>query len=137
MVVEKASGRDSSPVGCREELLDPLDLTSTTAAACSMFRGKLIGSLGFSHRGEYIGGRAASGGGPGGLTSWWRVPGPGRATLGCGWPVAPRLLFGLREASVKIGGSAFVSSNFENISCVAFLKHKNNRKQGTCTMTSR
>jgi hypothetical protein len=33
-------------------------------------------------------------------------------------------MFGLREASVKIGGSAFVSSNFVNISCVAFLKHK-------------
>jgi hypothetical protein len=35
-----------------------------------------------------------------------------------------RLIFGLREASVKIGGSAFVSSNSKNISCVAFLKHK-------------
>jgi hypothetical protein len=31
----------------------------------------------------------------------------------------------------KIGTSAFVLSNSENISCVAFLKHKNNRKQGT------
>jgi hypothetical protein len=39
------------------------------------------------------------------------------------------LIFGLREASVKIGGSAFVSSNFVNISCVTFLKHKNSRKQ--------
>jgi hypothetical protein len=38
------------------------------------------------------------------------------------------LLFGLLEASVKIGGSSFVSSNFENISCVTFLKHKNSRK---------
>jgi hypothetical protein len=28
--------------------------------------------LGFSHRGEYIGGRAVSGGGPGGPTTWWR-----------------------------------------------------------------
>jgi hypothetical protein len=26
----------------------------------------------FSRRGEYIGGRAASGGGPGGPTTWWR-----------------------------------------------------------------
>jgi hypothetical protein len=31
--------------------------------------------------------------------------------------------------SGKVGTSAFVSSNFENISCVAFLKHKNNRKE--------
>jgi hypothetical protein len=34
------------------------------------------------------------------------------------------LIFGLSEALVKIGGSAFVSSNSENISCVTFLKHK-------------
>jgi hypothetical protein len=47
-----------------------------------------------------------------------------------------RLIFGLREASIKIGGSAFVSSNSENISCVTFLKHKNNRIQGTGTVAS-
>jgi hypothetical protein len=46
----------------------------------------------------------------------WLAPGP------------LHLIFGLREASVKIGGSAFVSSNSKNISCVAFLKHKNSRK---------
>jgi hypothetical protein len=51
-----------------EELLDPPDLVLTTTATCSMFRGKAICPLGFSHRGEYIGGRAASGGGPAGLT---------------------------------------------------------------------
>jgi hypothetical protein len=66
-------------------------------AAYSMFRGKLIGPLGFSRRGEYIGGRAALGGGPGGPTTWWRGPRVGRATLWCGWPLAPlRLYFGLR-----------------------------------------
>jgi hypothetical protein len=47
-----------------------------------------------------------------------------------------RLLFGLREGLVKIGGSAFVSSNYKNISCVTFLKHKNSRKHGTGTMAS-
>jgi hypothetical protein len=47
------------------------------------------------------------------------------------------LIFGLREASVKIGGSAFVLSNSENIFCVDFLKQKNSRKQGTGTMASR
>jgi hypothetical protein len=31
--------------------------------------------------------------------------------------------------SGKIGTSAFILSNSENISCVAFLKHKNSRKQ--------
>jgi hypothetical protein len=95
-----------------------------------MFQGKLIESLDFSRRGEYIGGRAASGGGPGSLTPWWHGQGLGRATLGCGWPLAPlRLIFGLCDASGKIAGLAFVSSNSENISCVAFLKHKNSKKR--------
>jgi hypothetical protein len=109
-----------------------------TAAACSMFHGKLIGSLGFFRPGEYIGGRAASGGGPGGPTTWWHGQGLGLATLWCGWPLAPlRLSFGLRLVSEKIGTSAFVSSNSENISCIAFLKHKNSKKQGTGTVASR
>jgi hypothetical protein len=55
----------------------------------------------------------------------WRAPG------------SPRLIFGLRDTSGKIAGLAFVSSNSENISCVAFLKHKNSRKQGTSTVASR
>jgi hypothetical protein len=61
--------------------MDPPDLASTTAAACSMFRGKVIRLLGFSCRGDFIGERAASGGGPPGLTIWWRSKGLGRATL--------------------------------------------------------
>jgi hypothetical protein len=51
-------------------------------AACSMFRGKAICPLGFSHRGEYIGKREASEGGPAGLTPWWRSQGLGHAALG-------------------------------------------------------
>jgi hypothetical protein len=34
----------------------------------------------------------------------------------------------------KIRLLAFVSSNFENISCVSLLKHKNSRKQETGTV---
>jgi hypothetical protein len=109
-----------------------------TAAAYSMFHGKLIGSLGFSRRGEYIGGRVASGGGLGGPTTWWHGQGLARATLWCGRPLVPfRLSFGLRLALGKIGTSAFVSSNSENISYVAFGKQKNSRKQGTDTVASR
>jgi hypothetical protein len=100
-----------------------------TAVACSMFPGKAIRPLGLSRRGKFIGERAASGGRPGGLTTRWRGPGVGRAILWCGEPLALlRLIFGLREASVKIKGLTFVSSNSENISRVAFLKHKNIRK---------
>jgi hypothetical protein len=94
-----------------------------------MFLGKEIHPLGFSYRGVFIGEGASSGGGPGGLTIGGHGQGLGRAPLWCGQPLAPlRLIFGLCEALVKIGGSAFVSSNSENISCVTFLKHKNSRK---------
>jgi hypothetical protein len=74
--------------------MDPPDLASTMAAACSRFRGELIGSLGFSHRGEYIGGRAVSGGGPEGLTPWWCGQGLARAARV--WPgpgLPPSLLW--------------------------------------------
>jgi hypothetical protein len=109
-----------------------------TAVAYGMFHEKLIGFLGFSRRGEYIGGMAASGGGPGGPTTWWHGQGLARATVWCGRPLVPlRLSFGLHLASEKIGTSGFISSNSENISCVAFLKHKNSRKQGTGTLASR
>jgi uncharacterized membrane protein YfcA len=49
------------------------------------------------------------------------------------------LIFGLRHASGKIGTLAFVSSNSENISCVAFLKHKNieNRELALWHLVSR
>jgi hypothetical protein len=99
---------------------------------------KFIGAFRFSHRGEYIGGRAASGGAPGAHTMPWCSLGVSRAMGWCGRLLAPlRLSFGLRHASGKIGTLAFVSSNSENISYVAFLKHKNSRKQGTGTMASR
>jgi hypothetical protein len=102
-----------------------------------MFLGKAIRPLGFSRRGVFIGEGASSGGGLGGLTMGGRGQGLGRAPLWCSRPLAPlHPIFGLRKASVKIGGSAFVSSNYENISCVTFLKHKNIRKQGTGTVAS-
>jgi hypothetical protein len=83
----------------------------------------------FSRRVEYIGGRAASGCGLGAHTMPWH--GQGARTMGwCGCPLEPlRLCFGLRDAPGKIGILAFVSSNSKNISCVAFLKHKNSRNR--------
>jgi hypothetical protein len=103
-----------------------------------MFQEKLIGPFRFSRRGKYIGGRAASECGPGAHTRPQRGQGVARAMAWCGCPLAPlRLCFGLRDASEKLGILAFVSSNSENISCVAFLKHKNSIKQGTGTVASR
>jgi hypothetical protein len=105
-----------------------------------MFQGKSIRPFRFSHRGEYIGGRAASGSGPGAHTYLWRGLGVARAMR---WRVrllAPlHLYFGLRDASGKIGILAFVLSNSENICCAAFLKHKNsiNRELALWHLVSR
>jgi hypothetical protein len=90
----------------------------------------LIGVFRFSHRGEYISGRAASGSGLGAHTCPWRDLGVARAMGWRGRLLAPlRLCFRFRDASGKIGILAFVSFNSENISCVAFLKHKNSRNR--------
>jgi hypothetical protein len=51
--------------------------------------GKLIGCLGFSYRGVFIGEGAASEVDQGGLTHRGHGPGAGRAALLCGRPVAP------------------------------------------------
>jgi hypothetical protein len=75
----------------------PSDLASTTAGVCTMFSGKEFGPLGFSSRGDYIGRRAMSGGGPGGHTPLWRDQGVAHATSRCGRPLVRLLLsFGLR-----------------------------------------
>jgi hypothetical protein len=68
--------------------MDPPDLASMMAMDCSMFSGKLIGSLGFSRRGEYIDGRAMSGGGPGAHTMPQRSHGVARTMGGVAalWP---------------------------------------------------
>jgi hypothetical protein len=99
---------------------------------------KLIGRFRFYRRGEYIGGRAALECGPRAHTIARHGQGVDRAMAWCGCLLAPlRLCFGLRHASEKIGTLAFVSSDSENISYVAFLKHKNSKKQGTSTVASR
>jgi hypothetical protein len=94
-----------------------------------MCSGKVIGYLGFSRRGVFIGEGASSGVDRGGLTHRGRGPAPGRAALVCGSLVTLlQLLFGSLEA--------LVTSNSENISCVTFLKHKNSRKYGTGTVAT-
>jgi hypothetical protein len=93
--------------------------------------------LGFSIPRLLIGKGASSGVDQGGLTPGGRGQGLGRPPGGEGalWPLSgSRLVLILHPG--KIGVSVFVLSNSENISYVAFLKHKNSRKQGTSTMAS-
>jgi hypothetical protein len=59
-----------------------------------------------------------------GVARGWAMPPCGVASL---WPLSgSRLVLVLRPG--KIGVSKLVSSNSENISYVAFLKYKNNKK---------
>jgi hypothetical protein len=51
------------------------------------------------------------------------------------WPPSGSLsVFGKLPRKIRL--LELVSSNSENISCVAFLKHKNSRKQGAGTVAS-
>jgi hypothetical protein len=78
-----------------------------------MYYGKVIGFLGFSRWGVFIGIGAVSEVGQGGLTTRGRRPGAGRAALWCGRPVAPlRLLFGSLEASVNFWTFGFCFVQF-------------------------
>ena len=98
------------------------------------FRGFLIGYLRFSVEEVYIRERATSRGVCGPHTMCWRVGGRTRAARWCGGLVAPlRLSFSSRVRDGKILTGVFVPCNFENISCVGYLKRKNSRKQETGT----
>jgi hypothetical protein len=51
------------------------------------------------------------------------------------WPPSDSLsVFGKLPGKIRL--LELVLSNFENIFCVAFLKHKNSRKQGTGTVAT-
>jgi hypothetical protein len=103
-----SGGTSPSRQGAGTETSVPQNLSSTTAELqnCS---GKNADFLGFSV------GRLHGEAGP--------------------WPLSgSRLVLVLRPG--KIGVSELVSSNSENISCVAILKHKNSKKQGTGTVAS-
>jgi hypothetical protein len=85
--------------------------------------------LGFSVPRLYIGEGASSGGCKGALTMGgaargWAAP---PYCVGSLWPPSGSLsVFGTLPGKIRL--LELVSSNSENISCVAFLKHKNSRK---------
>jgi hypothetical protein len=73
-----------------------------------MCSGKLIGYLGFSSRGVFIGEGASSEVDRGGFTHKGHGQGPGHAALVCGPLMAPlQLLSGSLEASVKFWVTGF------------------------------
>jgi hypothetical protein len=84
---------------------------------------------GFSIPRLYIGEGASSEGCQGtlrmgGMARGWAAP---PTCVGGLWPPSVSLsVFGTLPGKIRL--QELVSSNSENISCVAFLKHKNNRK---------
>jgi hypothetical protein len=124
-----ALGALSRPSRVPEQRLLSPEICLRWRRSCGTILGKTPIVLGFSIGRLFIGEGALSGVDQGGLTMGGRGQGLGCAPLWCGQPLAPfssRLVLVLRLG--KIGVSELVSSNSENISCVAFLKHKNSRK---------
>jgi hypothetical protein len=104
MAMKKTSGSDSPLRQGAGKSFWTLPIFRWTAAADrNVFLEKVIGSLGFSRRGVFIGKGASSEVVLVGLTTGGHRPALGRAPWWCGPPVALlHLLFGLLEASLNI-----------------------------------
>ena len=92
-------------------------------------RGFVLGCLGFSRYGEYMGEEAESG------EPWWAQTHPRRGPrAGRAWAMSGHLAaflplpFWLQLRYGEIRHWVFVPCNFENICCTTFLKYKNSRK---------
>jgi hypothetical protein len=96
-----------------------------------MYSRKVIGCVGFSRRGVFIGEEAAPEVGQGSLTTRGRGPTLGSATLWCGRPVAPLYLpFGSLEASVNIWTSGFCFVQFREYFLCNFSETQKQQKTG-------
>jgi hypothetical protein len=97
-------------------------------AMCSR---KVIGSLGFSRRGVFIGEGVSSEVDRGGLTHRGRGQGLGHTTLVCGALVAPLcLLFGSLEAPVKFWATGFGFVQFREYFLCNFSETQKQHKTG-------
>jgi hypothetical protein len=97
----------------------------------AMCYGKVIGYLGFSHRGVFIGEGAASEVGRGAVTHGGCSQGLGRAALLYGALVAPLcLLFGSLEASVKFWATGFGFIQFREYFLCNFSETQKQQKTG-------
>jgi hypothetical protein len=135
--MEMASGALPRPGRVLEQRLLSPEICLWRRRSCGTVLGKTPTDLGFGLRKALNRRRGGVRGPPGGPHYPWARPGgwarPLMVCLPSGPPptlVRSSVLFG------KIGVLELVSSNSENISCVAFLKHKNSRKQGTDTVAS-
>jgi hypothetical protein len=96
-----------------------------------MYSIKVIGSLGFSRRGVFIGEGAASEVDLGGLTTGGRGQALGRAPWWCGPPVAPlHLLFGSLEVLVNFWTFGFYFVQFREYFLYNFSETQKQQKTG-------
>jgi hypothetical protein len=96
-----------------------------------MYSGKVIGCLGFSRQGVFIGEGASSKLDRGGHTHRGRGLALGRAALLCGPLVAPlRLLFGSLEASVNFWMFGFCFVQFQECFLCNFFETQKQQKTG-------
>ena len=100
MAMKKTSGGDSPLRQVPGRASGPSRSSGRRRRRIAMYSGKLIGPLGFSRQGVYIGERMMSEGVPRPLTRGWRGQGGGRAAPVSGAHVAPlRQVFGYLGAS--------------------------------------
>jgi hypothetical protein len=133
MAMKKTSGGDSPLRQGAEKSFWTLLISGRRRRQIAMYSGKVIGSLGFSRRGVFIGEGASSEVDRGGHTHRGRGLALGRAALLCGPLVAPlRLLFGSLEASVNFWIFGFCSVQFREYFLCNFSETQKQQKTGNC-----
>jgi hypothetical protein len=138
MAIKKTSGGDSPLRQGARKSFWTLPILGRRRRRITMYSGKVIGSLGFSCRGVFIGEGASSEVDRGAHTHRGRDLALGRAALLCGPLVAPlHLIFGSLEASVNFWMFDFCFVQFQEYFLCDFSETQNSRKQGTGTVASR
>jgi hypothetical protein len=129
MAMKKTSGGDSPLRQGAGKSFWTLPISGQRRRWIAMYYRKVIGYLGFSRRGVFIGEGAASEVDQGAHTTGRRGPGAGRTPWWCGRPVAPfRLLFSSLEASVNIWTSGFCFVQFREYFLCNFSKTQKQQK---------
>jgi hypothetical protein len=131
MAMKKTSGGDSPLRQGARKSFWTLPISGRRQRRIAMYSGKVIGYLGFSRRGVFIGEGASSEVVLVGLTIGGRGPALGRAPWWCGPPVAPlHLLFGSLKASVNIWTSGFCFVQFREYFLCNFSETQKQQKTG-------
>jgi hypothetical protein len=131
MAMKKTSGGDSPLRQGAGNSFWTLLILGRQRLWIAMYSAKVVGSLGFSHRGVFIGEGASSEVDRGGHTHRGRGLALGRAALLCGPLVAPlHLLFGSMEASVNFWMFGFCFVQFREYFLCNFSETQKQQKTG-------